>query len=554
MNINASIVDQRLSGIIESHPEWVPWPRDENKRKSAAFVLLCMSTTLGIDLEDCADLLTEGGNDAGVDGIHLGEVEDGSFVVTLFQGKYRVNDLSGEANFPENGVRAALQTIEVLFDPFREVVLNPRLRPRIDEVRSLIRDGDIPTVRVVLCNNGAHWHAQADRWVVDAKSEYGDQVDIEHCSHNDIIRALQRGPHIDETVTLSGEMIAEDLQFKRVIVGRIAVQELHRLYQRHGDALLERNIRRYLGPANRVNAEMRRTLLDTKKASSFYFYNNGITAICDRLDFNALQKADHQVQLKNLQIVNGGQTCRTIYQTLAEGDLLPPHDAFVLIRVYQLPDSSQEVVRDITRATNSQSPVDLRDLHANDEIQKTLALGFEQLGYVYKHHREDGIAGGNVITSATVAEAALAVWRERPHQARFRRSQHFGKLYDVIFQDLDPAAALTAALIYRDVEGRRKSAADDGPDHLAYASHHLAMLIGREILTDLGIDLTGFTHHHFNPATQTLQANGDSYYARANATIEEAIHACYGDRDISLQQLAATFRRGDLLEMLLPTP
>ncbi len=551
MNINASIVDQRLSGIIESHPEWVPWPRDENKRKSAAFVLLCMSTTLGIDLEDCVDLLTDGGNDAGVDGIHLGEVEDGSFVVTLFQGKYRVNDLSGEANFPENGVRAALQTIEVLFDPYREVELNPRLRPRIDEVRSLIRDGDIPTVRVVLCNNGARWHAQADRWVVDAKSEYGDQVDIEHFSHNGIIRALQRGPHIDETVTLSGEMIAEDLQFKRVIVGRIAVQELHRLYQRHGDALLERNIRRYLGPANRVNAEMRRTLLDTKKASSFYFYNNGITAICDRLDFNALQKADHQVQLKNLQIVNGGQTCRTIYQTLEE-DLFASTDAFVLIRIYQLPDGSQDVVRDITRATNSQSPVDLRDLHANDDIQKTLALGLAPLGYVYKHHREGGIAGENVITSATVAEAALAVWRERPHQARFRRSQHFGNLYDLIFHGLNPTTALTAVLIYRSVERRRRDAADDAPAYIPYASHHLAMLIGREILTDLGISLTDFTHHHVDDAKQTLQANGDSYYARANTAVEEAILACYGGRAISLQQLAATFRRGDLLEMLLP--
>ena len=29
-----------------------------------------------------------------------------------------------------------------------------------------------------------------------------------------------------------------------------------------------------------------------------------------------------------------------------------------------------------------------------------------------------------------------------------------------------------------------------------------------------------------------------------------ALHACYGAREICLQQLSATFRRGDLLEML----
>ena len=200
----------------------------------------------------------------------------------------------------------------------------------------------------------------------------------------------------------------------------------------------------------------------------------------------------------------------------------------------------------------ARAPSTSANLHANDDIQKTLALGFAPLGYVYKHHREGGIAGENVITSATVAEAALAVWRERPHQARFRRSQHFGKLYDLIFHGLNPTAALTAVLIYRNVERRRRDAADDAPAYIPYASHHLAMLIGREIRTDLGISLTDLTHHHFDAAKQTLQANGDSYYARANATIEEAIHACYGDRDISLQQLAATSRRGDLLEMLLP--
>ena len=67
-NINASIVDLRVTGIIEEHPEWFPWP-DENRRKSAAFVVLCMSTALDLPLEDCIEFLTDGGNDAGVDGL-----------------------------------------------------------------------------------------------------------------------------------------------------------------------------------------------------------------------------------------------------------------------------------------------------------------------------------------------------------------------------------------------------------------------------------------------------------------------------------------------------
>ena len=359
-NINASIVDLRVTGMIEEHPEWFPWG-DENRRKSAAFVVLCMSTALDLPLEDCIDLLTDGGNDAGVDGLYIGDVEEGDFVVTIFQGKYRVRDLRGTANFPENGVQSALRTIEVLFDPYREVALNERIAPLIAEIRSLILDGYIPTVRLVLCNNGARWAAQAERWVQEAEQVYGERLEVLHFNHDAIVQSLQRGPHIDTVLTLNGGIVAEDLNFKRVLVGRISVHEVHRLFEEHGDQLLERNVRRFLGQANRVNTEIRDTLRDADRSPNFYLYNNGITVICNRFDFNALQRADHRVRLQNLQIVNGGQTCKTIHQTLRDNPACG-EESSVLIRIYQLPDESREVVYDITRATNSQSPVNLRDL------------------------------------------------------------------------------------------------------------------------------------------------------------------------------------------------
>lgn len=115
MNINASIIDQRVTGIVDDHPEWLPEGNDLNKKKSAAFVLLCISTCLEMPLEEAAELITEGGNDAGVDGLHVGEVEDGEFLVTIFQGKYKVKDLEGEANFPENGVQKAVDTVPGAF-------------------------------------------------------------------------------------------------------------------------------------------------------------------------------------------------------------------------------------------------------------------------------------------------------------------------------------------------------------------------------------------------------------------------------------------------------
>ena len=548
-NINASIIDHRVAGIIEAHPEWFPWG-DENMRKSAAFVLLCMSTTLELPLEECAEMLTEGGNDAGVDGLHIGDIEEGDFFVTLFQGKYKVRDLSGEANFPENGVRAALQTIQVLFNPYREVALNERIAPFIEEIRSLIRDGYIPTVRVVLCNNGAKWTAQADNWVRDAEREYGNHVEFHHHNHDAIVDALKRDESIDATLTLSGQAIVEDMNYMRVLVGRLSVREVGRLFDDHGDHLLQSNIRRYLGNANRVNSDIRETLLNAEKTDKFYFYNNGITVVCDRFDYNAFQKSDYQVQLKNMRVVNGGQTCKTIQQTLHEDLLRSAESAYVMIRIYQLPDGSAEVVQDITKATNSQSPVDLRDLRSNDERQKTLALGMEQLGFSYKRQREEGGNGTDTVTSAAVAEAVLAVWREQPHQAKFRRREHFGKLYDTIFEGLNAAQALTATLIHRAIERKRKNGVENPPDFLPYASHHLAMMVGREVLGDLQLDLGDLSHRTFANVKTALEELDDHYYPLAVGSVESALRACYGDRPVSLQQLSATFRRGDLLEML----
>jgi hypothetical protein len=553
MNINASIIDQRITGILQDRPELLRDISEENRRKSAAFVLLCISTCLELPLEESAELLTEGGNDAGVDGLHIGEVEDGEFLVTIFQGKYKIKDLDGKANFPETGVRSALNTVQVLFDPYRSVQLNPKIAPRIEEIRSLIRDAFIPKVRVILCNNGAKWTDGATSWIADAKRDFGEKVEFVHFNHDSIVRILQRSKQVDTSLTLSGQAIVEDMNYMRVLVGRVSVHEIQRLFNEHGDRLLERNIRRYLGlHTNRVNTAIHETLQNPGKSDNFYFFNNGITVVCDKFDYNAFQKADYKVQLKNMQVINGGQTCKTIQETLNDASPgLVGESAYVMIRVYQLAETHKDFIRDITYATNSQNPVDLRDLRSNDELQKQLEIGISDLGFTYKRQREEAISGPKVIGSAVLAESVLAVWRAKPHHAKFRRKEHFGKLYDEIFRELNAAQAILAVLIFRDVENQRKRpAAPNPPEFLPYASHYLAMRVGKILLEERKIALDAVSHRNFKELSETLRTQRTEFHRRAIDDIQRALTQCYGDRPISLQQLSATFRRGDLLEML----
>ena len=100
------------------------------------------------------------------------------------------------------------------------------------------------------------------------------------------------------------------------------------------------------------------------------------------------------------------------------------------------------------------------------------------------------------------------------------------------------------------VENRRKSVVNHAPDHLPYASFHLAMLVGRELLKDAGLRAEDVSHRNFGKLATSLTEDGDRYYTLALETLGAALVSCYGDRTVSLQQLAATFRRGDLLEML----
>lgn len=556
MNINASIIDQRLNGIqneigVRARDELNI--QDPQRLKSLAFVYLCVKTMLDLDMDETFDCLTEGGGDFGVDAMHTSEENDGEFGVTLFQTKYK-EDLDAESNFPENGIVALINAIRHIFDPSAELgAINDRLRVKVEEARSLIRDGFIPRVRAIACNNGRKWNDNAQQAI--ERAGFGEQVTWEHVNHDVLVGILQRPKQVNETLRLTGKGLVEDLNFSRVCIGRMPVSEVAALMQTHGERLLERNIRRYLGlHGNRVNEGIRDTLRSADSAN-FYFFNNGLTLVCDDFSYNALQSSDFQIKVENLQIVNGGQTCMTILKTadeLAKEGKTLPQEASVLVRLYKLPKQNEDLVLKITNATNSQNPVDLKDLRANDARQQRLEQSVKDLSYVYRRKRLDAAAKPNEITSGTAAEALLAVWRNKPHQAKFFTREHFGKLYDFIFtDDTNGAQVITAVLLYRIAENHRRRPSQNDPLFVRYASCFIAMQMGRRLLKDLGICLKDLNHRNFDKAKQLIDANGEKYFEHSVEDVNKALKGLYGEREISIQQLSATFRRGDLIQRLL---
>ena len=545
MSLNISIIDQRVGKLAEDHRE-VLGPGDEDNLRARAFVLLVVSTVLDIPIVEALELLTDGGQDAAMDAIHVGDVLDGEFVVTLFQGKYKRRQ-DGEGAFPATEIGKLVHTVAALFDPNKPFEARHDVLVRVEELRSLVRDGNIPAVRVILCNNGQRWGKDAQA-LIDAAGLPPEQVQWEHVNHDTLVSLMQRPTKVNDQLQLAGEAVIESFDFCRVLVGKTRVTELARLFETHGDRLLDRNIRRYLGlRSNRVNKGIADTLRSRKQRKNFYFFNNGVTLTCSKFRHNALQGDDYLAKLENLQVINGGQTCHTIRRTLAE---LPDEDftrTFVLVRIYELDDSDRDLVPAITYATNSQNPVELGDLRANDEIQVKLELGLRDLGYVYARKREEMQSAG-AIMPARAAEAVLAVWRRKPHLARFHQNLLFGTFYDWIFDaSLAPAEVVVATRILDRTERACKQADPTQPPRfLPYAAHFLAMLVGEELLVRLTAPIN---HRNLQQALTLLDGHLGEMYDRAVLKLRVAFGLSGIDEStVSLQRLSASFRRGDLLD------
>ena len=381
MSLAAQIIDQQVSGIVERHSaalssELRPGA-DEHRIRSIAFLFLVAKTAFDLTDEQTLDGIVDGGDDFGVDALYFEPPEDGEVHVTLVQGKYK-RDLGGQSAFPENGISGMVGALGALFDPARPVQLNRRLNERVEDIRSFVKEGAIPRVAAVAANNGTHWTTQAQQRIDNAARDFGDQVGWRHIGAEEILALLQARKPISADLRLTGAARVETFDFRRALTGRMSVAELARLTDEYGNRLFDRNIRRYLGLAgNRVNEAVADTLRSPGQRPNFYFYNNGITITCSQFRHNALQEENWRVQVNDLQIVNGGQTARTVQQMAREIGL-EIGEAEVLVRIYELEQNDAELVEAITFATNSQNPVDLRDLKANDARQEALGRSISE--------------------------------------------------------------------------------------------------------------------------------------------------------------------------------
>jgi hypothetical protein len=546
MSLNAAILDQRVRKVAQDHA--VAFGSEPTRALSRAFVALAVSAVLDLEIERATTLVTDGADDANIDAIVWQQVGREELLVTIFQAKY--HQKAGTKGFPSGELQKLVVTIGKLFDPYVPFDAHEQLLYRVEELRSLIRDGLFPRVRVIACSNGLPWEENGARLITPEATGFpADQVSWEHMGADQLIALLHPSRPVDDEVHFDGAtMLEDDFVFRRVIVGRVPVTEVARLIRTHGERMVERNIRRFLGVHNRVNQDIAATLRVPERREDFFFYNNGLTFVCRQFRANRLQHKSPVVKAEGLQLVNGGQTASTIRATV---DARPDEDysrSFVLVRLYEVGDEDRDVITGITFATNSQTPVELRDLRANDEIQKQLEIGLKDLGYVYARKRGEKYPEG-AIQPEQLAEASLAVWAKRPDWARFRQQDHFGDLYKHAFPaTLAPKRALWVWQLWRfaqeisgdpDLSGLGKMG-----KLFLYGKHAWVLALHQELVDGKGLQPDQDNDFH------RIFTEGESRF-RAILRLELALHLTgIPWSTCSLQSLSGAFRRMDFVRTI----
>ncbi len=136
------------------------------------------------------------------------------------------------------------------------------------------------------------------------------------------------------------------------------------IYDAYGSQLLEGNVRSFLSTKVAVNKKIRETIL--RIPQNFFAYNNGVSATAMNLQFESTPDGKFITYARDFQIINGGQTTASLSNARHKdaADLSQIYVQMKLTEVDNDADKSSDLIRNISRSSNSQNKVSDADFFA----------------------------------------------------------------------------------------------------------------------------------------------------------------------------------------------
>lgn len=317
------------------------------------------------------DDITDGANDKQIDAVI---VDDDDRRIIVIQGKFiAAGSVDGEPLREVLGAWTRLQDLESL-----QQDCNDTLKQKLEAVRRGLEDEyrldfELLTTGTLTESAKADLKAFSDR--LEEAEEFSAGL---HLVDSEVLRfrlaeaEAMELPSLDHTIVVdSRTTLVANVGERQIVVTMLPLQECLRLPGIADGRLFRKNVRQSLGTSNKVNRAMRATI-HSDRVRDFFYYHNGITALCDSMEVSGDRK---MLTVKGLSVVNGCQSISTIFASSERVRSDDAKDAHILFRLYEIPD---RIFGDrISINTNSQSAVKPRDLRSNDKVMVGLKRAYE---------------------------------------------------------------------------------------------------------------------------------------------------------------------------------
>lgn len=392
------------------------------------FVAWYLRNIHNLDPIEARDCITDGAGDKQIDAVYI---DDQAQVVYIVQGKfYSQTSVNAE---PLREVLSSWVQIKNL-DALQEAA-NNRLKRKILDISDALKD-DYEVIFELITTSSLSDDAEKDL------EAYNNQLSSDPSISASIAlvdadglkfrydEALNRArPYINYDFTVEpGKFMELNIGGTKAVIAAIPLKECIKIPGVKDGSLFRRNVRQSLGNSNKVNKGITKTIRNDSK--DFFFYHNGITAICSKL-----HAAGDTISTRELNVVNGCQSLSTIYncsEAVKKAD-----NAYVLFRFYEIKDT--ETADKISISTNSQSAVKARDLRSNDKNVLMMKKAYEQKypdGYfITKRGENVNTAKYNTdhVFNLTDLGKALCAWHSQRPILSYSETRIFDKNFSQLF-------------------------------------------------------------------------------------------------------------------------
>ena len=380
------------------------------------------------DIMETKEDVTDGPDDKQIDAM---VVDDDASAVYVIQGKF-----IGDGSVDAEPLREVLSSWIGLKDIVQlQETGNQKLKSRLVEVGNALDDDYSVAFELIITgqltdaasNDLARFQATLAE-DEDFPAEL-HVVDSEELQRRYNIALQQDDPLIGHQLLLeSGKYMAMDIGGTNCVIAAIPLRECIKFPGIKDGTLFQKNVRQSLGLNNQVNKGIKATVYGNTP-QDFFFYHNGITAIC-----NSMTISDGWLTVRGLSVVNGCQSLNTILSCSEKVKDLD--DSFVMFRFYEIPERPR--ADQISISTNSQSAVKPRDLRSNDRRVLALKRSYEQKypnGYFITKRGEDKPAdkGQSLVVDLLELGKHMIAWHSQRPNISYSENKIFDKHFDQLF-------------------------------------------------------------------------------------------------------------------------